>query len=128
MSDPIAISLKKHTEWFHGSPKMLQTLLTGSTITPIRILARAFSHKPELLTIDVIENNGAGKRCCTLKHNGVKKGYLYRVLVEDPGNDLVQHPTSNAANGEEMLTTKPLKLELIEEIPLTMVYTYEEDL
>ena len=39
-------------EWFHGSPLRLETLTTGSTITPLRDLARVFSHKPALVSLD----------------------------------------------------------------------------
>ena len=128
MSDPIPISLKEQTEWFHGSPQKLHTLLTGSTITPVKTLARAFSHKPEILSFEVAEKSSIGKRCCTIKHDGVKHGYLYRVMVEDPSIDIIQHPESNAAQGDEMLTTRPLKLEFLEELPLQQEYEYQEDM
>ena len=38
--------------WYHGSPEDLTELATGSTITPNRALARAFSHKPTLVCLE----------------------------------------------------------------------------
>lgn len=44
------------TVWYHGSNKSFTILKEGSTITPWRELAEAFSHKPTSL-----EYNDAGK-------------------------------------------------------------------
>ena len=54
--------------WYHGSNKKFSLLREGSTITPNRALAEAFSHKPPILSC---EADG------TLLHNGKKYGYLY---------------------------------------------------
>lgn len=122
------MTTKPHTEWFHGSPKKLTILHTGSTVTPVRILARAFSHKPEILSIEVNENEDTGKRQYKILHNGTKYGYLHRVLVTHPETDLIQHPDSKGAPGEEMLTTHDLPLEFLEEVPLKKEYDYSEKL
>ncbi len=117
-----------HTEWFHGSPQKLISVLPGSTVTPIMLLARAFSHKPKLISIDVTENDVSGKRCFSITHDGKKHGYLHKVIIESPETDLIQHPDSKGASGEEMLTTRPLPLEFIEEVPLQEKYEFSEDL
>ena len=120
------MTTKAYTEWFHGSPEILDTLRSGSTITPIITLARAFSHKPIELRIEVCENGDIGKRQIRISHDGTKHGYLYRVVVDDPETDLIQHPDSKGAPGEEMLTTHTLSLEFIEEVPIRLLYEYSE--
>ena len=53
-------------------------------------------------------------------------GYLYSVSVSAPDTDLRQHPESGFARGEEMLTTRDLPVELIEELPLMSEYVFSE--
>jgi hypothetical protein len=108
LEEAAPMTTKPHIEWYHGSPEKLDTLHSGSTITPILILARAFSHKPEILSIEVNENEDTETRKFKISHDGTKHGYLYRVIVTDPEADLIQHPDSKGAPGEEMLTTHDL--------------------
>jgi len=108
--------LGPHTAWYHRSPQRLQTLLKGSTVTPVVELARAFSHKPASVNINIRENESG--RTVTIEHDGKKHGYLYKALVDDPGKGLTPHPESSCAPGEEMLTTRDLPLRFIEEVPL----------
>ncbi len=110
------LSLGPQTEWYHGSPVRLETLAAGSTVTPVRALARAFSHKPSTVSLTVREND-QGRRV-VIEHNGTKDGYLFRVVVADPTADLRQHPGSRLAEGEEMLTTRQLPLEFLESLPV----------
>jgi hypothetical protein len=124
----IPMTTRPHIEWYHGSPRKLHELISGSTVTPILILARAFSHKPETLSIEVTENDDSGQRFFRITHDGTKHGYLHRVIVEDPEKELIQHPESKGARGEEMLTTRVLQLEYLEEVPLEAVYEYSEDM
>jgi hypothetical protein len=126
LDNAIPMTTQPHIEWFHGSPKKLNELQSGSTVTPILILARAFSHKPEILSVEVNENDDTGKRCFIITHNGKKHGYLHRVIVTDPETDLILHPESKGARGEEMLTTRILQLEFLEEVPLKTVYEYNQ--
>ena len=49
-------------------------------------------------------------------------------IVEDPITDLIQHPDSKGAPGEEMLTTHVLPIEFLEEVPLKAAYEYAEAL
>jgi hypothetical protein len=94
-------------EWFHGSPLRLEVLRVGSTITPLRDLARVFSHKPALVSLDEVEG------VLQLKHSGSRPGWLYRVL--DVTESMVYpHPRSTMPAGYEWLTRVDLRLECIE--------------
>ncbi len=126
MEKAVPMTTKAHAEWFHGSPEILDILRSGSTVTPVITLARAFSHKPTELRIEVCENENVGKRQIRISHDGIKHGYLYCVIVDNPETDLIQHPDSNGAPGEEMLTTHILALEFLEEVPIRSLYEYSE--
>jgi hypothetical protein len=94
----------RNQTWYHGSPLKLETIRAGSTITQKRQLARIFSHKPALVSIT---DDGA------IKHSGTQPGYLY-VIAEDVGpDDVVPHPRTTMRPGDEYLTTRELRIELI---------------
>ena len=95
--------------WYHGSPVRMALLRTGSTITPWRELAEAFSHKPRRLCIDDDGN---------IIHDGSQSGYLY--LIDEPvetGADIFQHPRTSMEEGLEYLTSRPLRLKLLCTLP-----------
>lgn len=115
---------RENCEWFHGSPARLSSIRPGSTITGNRILAMAFSHKPEHLRIEVSEGSGSGLRTITLKQDGIRKGYLYRVILNDPETDTMEDPESVMFPGDEVLTIRELPVEFIEEVPLRREYTF----
>ena len=115
-----ALTGRPHVQWFHGSPNRLATLKAGSTVTPIVTLAKAFSHKPSDVKIELREADG--RRRVRIMHNGKQSGHLYRVVVENAATDLRQHPGSTGALGEEVLTTRDLLVEWMEEVPLTPAY------
>lgn len=99
------MTLAPDTPWYHGSPLALDMLLPGSTITPWRALAEAFSHKPPLLCID---------DDWTITHTGELPGYLYRIA--EPvilGTDALPHPRTTMDENLEFLTTRPLRLTLL---------------
>jgi hypothetical protein len=101
--------------WFHGSPRKLDTLAAGSTITRSRRVAEAFSHNPPCLGWE--EKGGQLARVC---HNGTANGYLYAVdeRIGDP--DIRHHPNSAyRAGGLEWLTNRPLRLCKIADIPVS---------
>jgi hypothetical protein len=101
--------------WFHGSPRKLDTLAAGSTITRSRPVAEAFSHKPTCLGWE--EKGGRLARVC---HNGRAGGYLYVVDEEVGGPDVRHHPNSAYhAGGLEWLTNRPLRLRKIADLPLS---------
>ena len=94
--------------WYHGSDKVFDTLLEGSTITQWQALAEAFSHKPKKLSY---EDDG------TITHNGTAKGYLY--IIDEPisvGPDVFAHPRTTMSENAEFLTKRPLKVKLIKEL------------
>jgi len=95
-----------HQPWYHGSPRRLEALAAGSTITQDRELARVLSHRPAV----VLVIKGQGRE---LKHNGrFAEGFLYR-LVGPLGPDDIRTPESSALDpGEEWITVRELKLEL----------------
>ena len=90
--------------WYHGSPFELRTIRKGSTITQKRELARVFSHKPPVVSIDDDGN---------IKHSGTQPGYLY-VIAEDikPG-DVTPHPRTTMEPGDEWLTTRELRVRFL---------------
>ena len=90
--------------WYHGSPLRLTTLREGSTITQKRALARIFSHKPARVSVS---DDGR------IKHNGTTPGYLYAVADKIQLEDVVPHPRTTMAPGDEWLTTRELRLRLL---------------
>ena len=90
--------------WYHGSPLELTTIRKGSTITQKRELARIFSHKPPLVSVD---DDG------TIKHTGRQPGYLYVIAEDVAPDDVIPHPRTTMGPGDEWLTTRELRLELI---------------
>jgi hypothetical protein len=98
------MDFKPDQTWYHGSPLKLATLREGSTITQKRELARVFSHKP---TIVSVSDNGQ------IKHNGTRQGYLYAIVDEIQLKDVVPHPRTAMAPGDEWLTTRELRLRLL---------------
>lgn len=93
--------------WYHGSPLVLTVLRAGSTITPSRDMARVFSHKPAIVSLDQAENG------LVLLHNGTQPGFLYQVEDLQP-QDVVPHPNSSMPHGYEWLTNRDLPLRLLE--------------
>lgn len=97
-------SSEQPQRWFHGSPHKLEVLRPGSTITPRRRLARIFSHKPTLVSM---EDDGS------ILHDGILPGYLYRIDEPVAPGDVRPHPRSAMDPDLEWLTTRPLKLCLL---------------
>jgi predicted ATPase len=97
-----------HRDWYHGSPEELSTLLEGSTITQDRDLARAFSHKPSLVS------QGFDDGVRQIKHSGAAPGYLYRLRDVIADGDVRPHPSTTMGPGQEWLTNRELRVELIE--------------
>jgi hypothetical protein len=94
-------------EWYHGSPIRLSTLNVGSTITQDQDLARVFSHKPSLVS------QGYERDERHIKHSGDAPGYLYRVAEPLAPSDVRPHPTTTMGPGQEWLTNRELRVELI---------------
>ena len=96
--------------WYHGSQQKLNTLRVGSSITQDRNVAKAFSHRPSLLT-----QSESG----TAKHDGTTPGYLYIVADEIGPDDVYPHPHPVNVTRWEWLTNRELKLKLIEQTIVT---------
>ena len=102
------IELNPDSVWYHGSNAIFSELRVGSTITPWKELAEAFSHKPTKLGYD---DDG------TIQHNGTEKGYLY--VIDEPivvDIDVFQHPRTTMDKNAEFLTKRPIKVKLIQEL------------
>lgn len=115
---------RTESDWYHGSPLKLSTLSPGSSVTQVKALAMAFSHKPARLAVEITEDDGSGEKRVRIDHDGRKPGYLYRVFVVDPEDDLVANPDYRGSPGEEKLTKMELALELIAEVPLESTYEF----
>ena len=99
--------------WFHGSPETLSLLATGSTMTRSRLVAEAFSHRPTCVGID---DSGDRIEVC---HNGRQAGFLYAIDEPVGEDDVRPHPNSSfRGGGLEWLTTRPLRLRKIADLPL----------
>ena len=96
--------------WYHGSQQKLNTLRVGSSITQNRNVAKAFSHRPSLLT----QSEGGA-----VKHDGATHGYLYSVADEIGPDDVYPHPHPVNVTRWEWLTNRELKLKLIEQTIVT---------
>ncbi len=95
--------------WYHGSPVRLTHLRPGSTITQDPELARVFSHKPSLVVQDIDDH---GRR--TIKHSGRLPGYLYEIAEPVGPGDVYPHPETTMEPGQEWLTTRELRVRLVE--------------
>ena len=94
--------------WYHGSQQELTTLRVGSSITQDREIARVFSHRPSISTV---EDDG------TRKHNGTAPGYLHIVDQPITAADVEPHPHPINASKWEWLTKREIKVRLIEQPP-----------
>ena len=103
--------------WYHGSQQELTKLQVGSSITQNRKVAKAFSHRPSLVSMSDEGESLSDK--LRIKHNGVTPGYLYTVSDDIGPDDVYPHPHPANADGWEWLTNRELKLELIEQTMVT---------
>ena len=90
--------------WYHGSPFELTALRVGSTITQRRDLARIFSHKPAIVSL---QDDGR------IKHSGVLPGYLYVIDEEVLLEDVEAHPRTTMGPGDEWLTHRELRVRFL---------------
>jgi hypothetical protein len=97
--------------WFHGSPFRIEILAPGSTITQDEDLARAFSPKPPLVSLE--DDPALSPGLPRIRHNGSQPGLLYRIDEAVSPGDVIPHPNSSMPPGFEWLTRRPLKLLLI---------------
>lgn len=91
--------------WYHGSQQELTVLRIGSSITQNRDIARVFSHRPSILSI---EDDGS------FRHTGRVYGYLYLIDEAINPEDVYPHPHPINASKWEWLTTREIKVRLLE--------------
>lgn len=95
-----------NAKWYHGSPYKLKVLRAGSTITQWYELARVFSHKPTVVSVSDSRE---------IRHNGMLPGFLYEIAEPVTDADVMPHPRTTMAPGDEWLTCRDLRLALIGE-------------
>jgi len=76
----------------------------------------------------VEENEETGSKTIMLTQDGTRNGYLYLVILDDPDTDTREDPESVMSPLDEVLTTRELAVELLEEVPLKRAYSIHSDL
>ena len=93
--------------WYHGSPETLDVLRKGSWLTQFKAMAKAFSHRPSLISfVDDADS---------VKHDGQQPGYLYTVS-ESLGPDDVSYLRDTCQTHWQ--TQRALQVELVADLPL----------
>ena len=105
--------------WYHGSQRRLTTLRAGSSITQNEVLAKAYSHRPSMISMSYGGEGEPPPDGWTIRHDGVTPGFLYLVADEVGPDDAHPHPHPANAFRWEWLTERDLKLELIERTTVT---------
>lgn len=124
MTRQIEEMTKPYQHWFHGSPEMLTLLKAGSSITPFRHIAKAYSHKPNHLELSVLEDSEKNVIHVKVTHDGTVPGFLYQVMVRD--QEELRKPDENPGPlGEEMITTQDVSLRMIEETEVRRSYAFD---
>lgn len=101
--------------WYHGSRQRLSTLRAGSSITQNRDVAKAFSHRPSLVSMSQSEDGDEW----SVRHDGATPGFLYVVAEEIRVGDVRPHPHPVNVSRWEWLTNRDMSLTLIEETDVT---------
>ena len=103
--------------WYHGSQQELTKLRIGSSITQNRNVAKAFSHRPSIVSMS--DEGASLSDKLRIKHNGMTPGYLYVVSDDIGPDDVYPHPHPANADRWEWLTNRELKLKLVEQTIVT---------
>ena len=103
--------------WYHGSPQRLTVLAKGSWVTQFGEVAKAFSHKPSVMSL--------ADDCQTVKHNGMLPGFLYVIAETVAAEDVSVLPGTAETHWQ---TQRDLRLELVAELSVSEppVLTQEE--
>ncbi len=99
--------LSMNGPWYHGSPTKLSSLRKGSMVTPFVEIAKAFSHKPKLLSMS--------EDMKSVKHNGQIPGLLYVVAEEVTEDDLVELSDTKQTHWE---IRRDLHANLVADVPI----------
>ena len=93
--------------WYHGSPFELTMLSKGSVVTPFEEVAKAFSHKPPMVSMS--------DDYSIVKHNGKLPGFLYLLTDAAPG-DVLEMPGTDSTH---WVIQRDLRVELLAELPVS---------
>ena len=108
--------------WYHGSQEQLTKLRAGSSNTQNRDLAKAFSHRPSLVSMSDRGDGEVSPETFLVRHNGETPGFLYFVSGETGPDDVHPHPHPANATRWEWVTDRELNIELnIELVERTLV-------
>ena len=93
--------------WYHGSPEQLTVLRKGSWVTQFKALAKAFSHRPTLISL--------GDDFTNVKHKGRVPGFLY-TIAEPVGTSDVTYLRDTAQSHWQ--TSRDLRLQFVAKLPV----------
>jgi len=93
--------------WYHGSPEKLTVLRKGSWVTQFEPMAKAFAHRPTLISL--------GDNCVDVKHNGQWPGFLY-VVSEYVSPEDVTYLYDTARTHWQ--TNRDVQVRIVTELPL----------
>ncbi len=93
--------------WYHGSPEELTVLRKGSWVTQFKELAKAFSHRPALISL--------GGDFVHVKHNGRFPGFLYQVSEPIAPDDVTYLRDTGQSHWQ---TNRELRVALVARLPL----------
>ena len=93
--------------WYHGSQEKLAFLRKGSWVTQSSELAKAFSHRPSLISF--------GEDGQSVKHNGEQLGFLYMVSEAVGPEDVTYLPHTAQTHWQGQ---RDLEVRLVAELPL----------
>ena len=93
--------------WFHGSPQKLTILRKDSWVTQFKELAKAFSHKPSLISLEDDKQR--------VKHNGQEPGFLYQVSEAVSPEEVSYLPHTSQTHWQSQ---RDLRVQLVAELPV----------
>ena len=94
--------------WFHGSPFELTILRKGSWITQFREVAKAFAHKPKIISMS--------DDCQSVKHNGTVPAFLYTIAEPIGPDDVSLLPETALTHWQ---TQRDLSVQLVRKLPVS---------
>ena len=94
--------------WYHGSPSVLTVLQKGSWITQVKEIAKAFAHKPTIISMS---DDGE-----TVKHDGTLPAYLYIVAEPITPDDVALLPKTAMTHWQ---TQRDLAVTLLQDLPVS---------
>jgi hypothetical protein len=97
----------RNTPWYHGSPESLPILRKGSWVTQFKEMAKAFSHRPKLISLS---DDGLH-----VKHDGQQPGFLYMVAEPVAPEDVAYLQNTAQTHWQ---TQRDLQVALVAALPI----------